>query len=250
MDVFQGAMRIAREAYPGLDPEAYRAMLDDFAARLDGPASVERVNGLFFGELGFRGNAEDYDDPRNCYLNDVLERRTGIPITLSVVYMELGRRLGLKLAGVPFPGHFLVALKSGGKRLILDPYNNGQALGEPVLRRRIAELFTAEVEDIEPFLKTAGTGDILVRMLNNLKSVYRQRGEPEHALKASSQILKIAPQRAEEYRDRGLLLLELDRPRTALSDLGEYIKRRPDARDADALRETVFELKSRFGRLN
>jgi regulator of sirC expression with transglutaminase-like and TPR domain len=252
------ALLIAQAAYPELAVESYVSRIDTWAEALltraprqgDLGATLGLLNHYLFEELEFKGNTDEFYDPRNSYLNEVLDRKLGIPITLSIIYIELGQRLGLALHGVAFPGHFLVKLKTGEGDLALDPFNRGQMLGTPALRRRLSDLYSTDVEDPSPFLASASRKDILVRMLGNLKAIYRTRGEMENVLRSSDQIIVVDPQRAEEYRDRGLVRLELDCPHTAITDFSEYLKRRPNAPDSGSIREQMMELRSEHGRLN
>ena len=164
---------IAAHARPGLDVEHYRRRLDDLAARCEEPVLAE-VSHQLFGVEGLRGNGEDYYDPRNSYLDEVLDRRLGIPITLSVVFLEVGRRLGIPLAGVSMPGHFLVRLL-GEPPILLDPFVGGGLLGETECEQRFRALQGPAVPWDPAFLDPVATIDIVARMLNNLRSVHLQR---------------------------------------------------------------------------
>jgi regulator of sirC expression with transglutaminase-like and TPR domain len=257
-DLLEPALLIAQAAYPDLPVQAYLNRVNAWADALltraprtgDLGATLGLLNHYMFEELKFRGNGEEYYDPRNSYVNEVMDRKLGIPITLSVVYIELGRRLGLALQGVSFPGHFLVKLRTEEGELALDPYNRGQMLGAPALRRRLADLFNTDIEDPKPYLATASRKEILVRLLGNLKTIYRTRSESDHLLRAIDQTLIVDPDHAEEYRDRGLLLMELSCPHGAIVALQEYLRRRPNAQDVPALREKLLNLKQQYGRLN
>jgi regulator of sirC expression with transglutaminase-like and TPR domain len=211
---------------------------------------VREFNGFLFDELRFSGNEKDYYDPRNSYMNEVLDRRCGIPITLSVLYMELGHRLGLDLAGVSFPGHFLVKLSYGGGEAVLDPYHRGISLSAEDLTRRLQSLFNTDIDSPDPFLYTASNKHILTRMLINLKEIYKQRGEPEKAISVISKILLVEPGRTSEYRERGLLLHSLQCFRGALKDLENYLNYTPDAEDDDKVREMVVHLQERHAQLH
>jgi regulator of sirC expression with transglutaminase-like and TPR domain len=183
INLFQAALLIAADEYPELNIEQYLTQMDTWAdnirhslpenAHLE--IRVQYLNDYLFGNLGFSGNTDDYYDPRNSYLNEVIDRRQGIPITLSVLYLELGRRLGLNLSGVSFPGHFLVKLPHGGGALVLDPFNGGMALNSQDLLARLQTMFEVDVEDLTPFLSTASNKLILVRLLSNLKGIYHHQ---------------------------------------------------------------------------
>jgi regulator of sirC expression with transglutaminase-like and TPR domain len=266
----EACLLIAEDAYPRLDIEHYLAEIERMAARLRGRLPVgdpeEKVialNHLLFDELGFSGNADDYYDPRNSYLNEVLERKVGIPITLSIVYMEVGRKVGLPLEGVSFPGHFLVRLALRGSTLVLDPFSGGEPLSEQDLRRllrrviagsgraglRSAEDVAAELP-LDQFLEPAGHRQILARVLRNLKNIYRQKDDPQRLLEVVNRMLIVTPDAFGELRDRGLAYQRLEAFRAALKDLNEYLEHEPEAIDADEIRAKVVELTSLCARLN
>lgn len=167
------ALLIAAHAQPGLDIDAQRARLDELAAACGEPVLAEVTN-VLFGVEGFRGNDVDYYDPRNSYLDQVLERRVGIPITLSVVLMEVARRVGIGLDGVSMPGHFLVRL-TGEPPILLDPFEGGRLLGEAECVARFHAVQGPAAPFDPGYLEPVGTIAILARMLNNLRTVHLQR---------------------------------------------------------------------------
>ena len=260
IDLLNASLLIAAEVYPSLDIAHYVSRLDEWATAIrqrlpdDAQPGTEvllvALNRFLFDELGFYGNTEDYYDPRNSYINEVLDRRRGIPITLSVIYMELGRRLGLRLYGVSFPGHFLVKLRYGDGELVLDPFHGGISLSKDELTGRLLEVFESEVKDLSPFLAAANNREILVRMLLNLKGIYHNQGESEKALDVVSKILILDPSLDSQYRDRGLLLYSLECYRSALEDLRSYLQAQPEASDAEMIRDLIIVLQSEYGRLN
>ena len=266
IDLARACLEIAADAYPGLDVEGYAGEIDRharrLAARLDPDAAPEdrviALNEFLFAELGFRGNADDYYDPRNSYLNEVLDRRTGIPITLSVLYLEMGRRLGLALRGVSFPGHFLVRLPLRGGMLVLDPFSGGAPLSADDLRERLARVIPRgatgglPVADLplETFLEPAGHRQILARLLRNLKGIYREEERPERLLAVLDRMIVVAPEAAAERRDRGYAYERLECWRPALRDLADYLERAPDAEDVHEVRARVAALSGRCARLN
>lgn len=257
-----GALLIAAREYPGLDIDRYLLRLRDMADTLRsrvrpdiGPSElVIALNHYLFDELGFRGNADDYYDARNSYLNDVIERRLGIPITLSVVYIAVGRRLGLRLEGVSFPSHFLVKCTLRSGVLVLDPYARGASLGEPELRRRLGlEDAPRQPDDthlLASVLRAASVPEILARMLRNLKAIYLQQGHTDKALWAADRILRLQPAEPSGYRDRGLLYLQLECFRAALEDLRRYAQLAPQAAAAEGVPATIADLQQRASRLN
>jgi regulator of sirC expression with transglutaminase-like and TPR domain len=256
----EACLLIAEDQYPGLDIAACVAKLDAMAAtvrgRLAADAAAEQkvaaLNRHLFGELGFCGNADAYYDPRNSYLNEVLDRRTGIPITLSIVYLEVGRRLGLRLQGVSFPGHFLVKLRLREGSLVLDPFRGGEPCAESELRARLGQALPTDRPaqlDLERYLEPATPREIVARVLRNLKGIYLKSAKLERALAVMHRMLLVVPESAEELRDRGLVHAELECFRPALADLQNYLRRRPDAPDASDVHARVVELRAAASRL-
>ena len=266
IELARACLMIAEDAYPGLDVDGYVNELARLAVRLHarlarGAGAEEKIvalNEFLFDELGFSGNAEDYYDPRNSYLNEVIDRRTGIPITLAVLYMEMGRKIGLPLEGVSFPGHFLVRVRMRGGMLVLDPFAGGDPQSEDELRVRLERVVPREatggipVRDLplEQFLEPATKRQILARLLRNLKGIYRQAEQPERMLDVLNRALVVTPDSTSDLRDRGVVYQQLQCYRAALQDLRDYIAREPEAADADEMRVKVIELNSLCARLN
>jgi regulator of sirC expression with transglutaminase-like and TPR domain len=183
----------------------------------------------------------------------VLDRKLGIPITLSIVYMEVGRRVGLPLEGVSFPGHFLVKYGTHHGDLVLDPFAGGVPLSEEDLLDRLEETygeFPSAARELPRLLTTANNKDILLRILRNLKSIYLRRESWDKALTAANRMLLIAPDNPIDVRERGELHERLECFRAALQDYGQYLKLQPGAPDAYEVRGRVVELESRVARLN
>jgi regulator of sirC expression with transglutaminase-like and TPR domain len=242
VDLAAAALVIARLEYPRLDPAPYLARLDamgETAARLierhqeeTGNCSllcrIQRFNEYLFTEERFTGNRDRYEDPRNSCLNEVLDRRTGIPITLSLVYMEVGRRVGLRIDGVNFPGHFLVRVPESAdgpiSRLIIDPFHGGALLSEPDCRRLLQKHVGAEVAFSKSLLAPATRAQIVVRMLLNLKRLYVHMRSFPQAREATELLLAVTPSALSELRDRGLLAFHLNDMSSALRDLQTYLK--------------------------
>ena len=266
IDLARACLLIAQDAYPALDVERYLGEIEAMAIRLrarlpNGGGAEERIvalNQFLFGDLGFVGNTREYYDPRNSYLNDVIDRRTGIPITLAILYMELGRRIGLPLAGVSFPGHFLVRLKLRGGMLVLDPFSGGAPLAEAELRERLRRVIPEGATDdvpvgelpLDQFLEPASNRQILARVLRNLKGIYRETDKPERMLDVLNRMLVLAPEASGELRDRGMVYQKLECFRAALQDLTQYVEREPDAPDHDEVRVRLMELSALCARLN
>jgi regulator of sirC expression with transglutaminase-like and TPR domain len=260
-DLAEASLLLAQDAYPDIDVPGYLGRLDDIAGairkRLAEDAFAEQkvlaLNYYLFNELRYSGNIDDYYDPRNSYLNEVMERRTGIPITMSILYLEIGKRIGLNLKGVSFPGHFLVKLSVKRGELVLDPFMGGEAQSETELRQRLAQVLpSAEAAraKLERYLEPATPRQIVARVLRNLKNIYTQTSKPERALAVMQRMLLVLPESAEELRDRGLLYQALECFRPALSDLQNYLRRRPDAPDATEIHGKIVELKQATSKLN
>jgi regulator of sirC expression with transglutaminase-like and TPR domain len=266
IDLARACLLIAEDAYPGLDVERYMSEIERMALRVRGQlpqdcGAEERVvalNQFLYGELGYWGNTDDYYDPRNSYLNEVIERKTGIPITLSILYMELGRRVGLPLEGISFPGHFLVRLRMRGGMLVLDPFSGGAPQSEDELRSRVKRVIPDGVADdlpaaelpLDQFLEPATNRQILSRVLRNLKGIYRDADKPERMLDVLNRMLLVTPDASAELRDRGYVYQRLECYRAAFKDLSDYAEREPDAPDLDEVRSRLMELSARCARLN
>ena len=266
IDLAHACLMIAQDAYPGLEIERYLGEIERMAMRLRGRlpqihGAEERVvalNQYLFEDLGYWGNTEEYYDPRNSYLNEVIDRKTGIPISLAVIYLELGRRIGLPLEGVSFPGHFLVRLRLRGGMLVLDPFSGGAPQSEDELRSRLRRVIPEGAAGglplgelpLDQFLEPATNRQILARMLRNLKGIYRETDKPERMLEVLNRILVVAPESSAELRDRGFVYQRLECYRAALQDLSGYVEREPEAADYDDVRAKVVELAARCARLN
>ncbi|GLU35491.1 hypothetical protein Busp01_53330 [Trinickia caryophylli] len=250
------ALSLAQDTYPDLDLQGTQAELDELALRLkrrlpDNASLTDKIGSLnrfFFRELGFAGNLNDYYDPDNSHLNVVLKRRRGIPISLAVLYMELGEQIGVPVMGVSFPGHFLLRVTLPEGEVILDP-TTGQSLSEAQM-----------VDMLEPYLSHAGdslggalrmllqpaTGrEIVARMLRNLKAIYLQTERWQRLLGVQQRLVILLPDNIEEVRDRGFAYARLDYLRPALEDLERYLDDRPDAEDATTVESQLHELRQR-----
>jgi len=259
IDLALGALLIAKEEYPDIDTSRYVARLDALAARAQeavgraGPnpfAVIDALNVFLFEEQGFRGNRENYFDPRNSYLNEVLDRRRGIPITLSVVYMEVGRRLGFPLEGVGFPGHFLVRHTGDDRNILIDPFHGGAILVAEDCRRRLEEVVGQDIP-LEPrFLEGVGTRQILIRMLNNLKRIHIDSEDDERALSVIDRLLILDPEDPENLRDRGTAHLRLSHFGSASRDLEAYLRVAPEAHDTASVLAQLKALRRLTAMLN
>jgi regulator of sirC expression with transglutaminase-like and TPR domain len=261
INLAEAALLCAQDVYPDLD-------IPDTIKRIDGLAETLKrrlpadfstthrllaLNNYLFRELGFSGDADNYYDPRNSFLNDVLARKTGIPITLSILYIEIGTRLGLKLKGVSFPGHFLVKIRVTGGELVLDPYDGGRSLSEEDLRERLARFTGEEAAQslpLEDFLESASPRQILARLLHNLKAIYLEAKDLDRALTVMNRLVILLPDAPEERRDRGLAYAQLECPRAAAEDLGYYARERPLADDAEKIAAQLAAVTISAARLN
>ena len=194
-----------------------------------------------------------YDDPRNSYLNQVVDRKLGIPISLAVIQMEVTRRLGMPLDGISFPGHFLVRLPVDDGILVLDPYNKGRPVSADELRERASPHLGGQAPDDQQLLQILAPAThrmILMRMLRNLKGLYLERGDWERVARSADRLLKLSPDTAEALRDRGLAYREMGYAKGAREDLARYLQLLPEAEDLDAVRTALIELGSGNARLN
>jgi regulator of sirC expression with transglutaminase-like and TPR domain len=254
------ALAIATINRPELDVAAYLHTLDALAARVQ--VEMERHTG--HGEVmagltalrhvladieGFRGNEEDYHSPENSFLDRVLEQKVGLPITLSVVYLEVARRAGIPLYGVPFPGHFLVACNAGDHKLVVDPFHGGEILTEEGCKE-LLERVAPQLRFTPSMLSPAPVELITYRMLSNLRRVYLERDESERGLAVVDLLLMLAPNHPGELRTRAALLANLGAYRAALKDVERCLELSPDAPDRDRLEWTARELRERAELLN
>ncbi len=243
----RAALLFGAVEYEGLDVDGYLGRLNAMASELRGRVSAEQsparavaaVNSYLFGELGYGGNALSYYDPRNSYLNEVLDRRLGIPISLSVLYLELARRVGLPLEGVGMPGHFLLRYPDPAEPILVDAFSQGAIVTEEACRQRLRGLYGDALPLTTEMLEPVGTRAILFRMLNNLKGIYAQHADLARAARTVDLMLLVEPAAVGEYRDRGMLRFRAADFRRARSDLERYLEFRPDAPDAAGVREQI-----------
>jgi len=252
VDLARAALLIAAEEYPQLVPEIYLQRLDYYAERVKDrlanenapPVVLGEISRLLFEEEGFRGNAEAYYDPRNSFLNDVLDRKLGIPITLAIVFVEVGWRLGLPLHGVNFPGHFLVRYEGEALRLLIDPFHGGQIRFEDQAQDLLDKVYGRTVTLQPEFLRRASRKDMLVRLLWNLKTIYLNNRDDTRALAAIERVLLIRPHSIDDVRDLGMVLARLGRNAEAADALDRYLDLAPEAGDAARVRALLDSLRS------
>jgi len=260
INLVEAALVVASNEYPDLDIYACLRSLVMMADELqllvlgcdDTEDIVETMNRYIFDELGFSGNLANFNDPRNSFFNDVLERRLGIPLTLSILYMELGSRIGLDIQGVSFPGHFLVKLQRDGRELVLDPFAGGIILDEDELRQRLKH-FTRRGRrrwQLPRLLQPASNRAILARLLRNLKNLYFEAEDFEHALEMVNFLLVLSPSELAEIRDRAYIHDQLDCFRAAIEDYQRYLLLSPEADDATYIQTRLTDLKLSAERLH
>lgn len=253
----RAALAIAMIGYPKLDLEKIELQLEQLSARVaakitdhnDGLARLEALRGVLATEEGFHGNSDNYDQVDNNFLNRVLERKLGLPITLSVLYIEVGRRVGIPIYGISFPGHFLVATEIDGHRIVMDPFAGGRYMTledcEAQLRR-----ISPQLRFSPKLLSAASPSTIVYRMLSNLKRQYIESTDGEQALRAIDMLLVLAPDNPGELRARAAILSALGAYRAALADLEKCLKLAPRAPDHANLEMAAKALRQRVEYLN
>ena len=255
----EAALSISWEDQGGPEPQEALQQLDQIAAgarsrlaELEAPGQlVEALNQYLFAELGFHGNQHHYSDPANSYLDRVLATRTGLPITLSVLYLEVGWRLGLPLAGVALPGHFLVCYRGPQEEIFVDPYHGGRLWSREECEHQVTAAYgEAAPQVMAQVLAPPAKRTILLRMLRNLKSSYIEREAFPLALTVADRILLIVPSDPQELRDRGVLRGRLGQVHQALNDLERYVQLAPNASDISALRKYALALTMQVMRAN
>jgi len=254
LDLGRAALAIAESEYPRLDTTAYLARIDELAIAVtkhltgdeSGPhRSIAALNYVLFQKCAFRGNRDDYFDAKNSFLNEVIDCRIGIPITLSVLYMEVARRVGLPLLGVGFPGHFLVKYLDDREEIVIDPFNGGDIRTPDSLQQLLAGLYGKPVALSPQLLDPVTKRQILRRMLNNLKFIYLRQRDLVKALAALDRMTIAEPNLAEDLRERGQVYLALEYFPQAKADYESYLRLAPDAPDAEKIRDQLVDLATR-----
>jgi regulator of sirC expression with transglutaminase-like and TPR domain len=247
----RAALVLALEEYPELDTAKYLRKIDTLAARAEVLIGMDRtpvniiegINEALFVQEGLRGNTEDYYDPRNSYLNVVLDRKLGIPISLSVLYMEVAKRIGFTVRGVGFPGHFLVKHIAGEKEIIVDPFDLGRILTwndcQEILDKIYRDTVTMNASLLQPMEKRT----ILTRMLFNLKNIYTQKEQYFKALSVIDKILMLNPGTPSELRDRGLIYMQTSLFAKALADLETYLAQMVTPNDSPSIENHIKMLR-------
>jgi len=260
MNLALAAMLISLDEYPYLNIQEYLGKIQWLAKRIEQEIdfsiqshplqAVEKINRVLFDGEGFCGNKKDYYDPRNSYLNEVLDRRTGIPITLSVLYLEIGNRLGLRIDGVGMPGHFLTKFFHDGSYVFIDPFNRGETLDERGCRERLASFYGQDFVFDQSFLNAVSKSQILSRLLANLKAIYFSRQDFKKALPIIEKRLLINPDSAMDYRDRGVAHCKMNQWSRAVRDWSRYLELSPSAEDREELKKDINVLVQRIALRN
>ena len=257
IDLTRTALIIAKSEYPTLDVEANLDRLDALARRArtsraigDPLGQLHRLRECLFEEEGFSGNSEDYADPRNSYLNDVLDRRLGIPITLSLVLIEVGRRLGLEMEGIGLPGHFITGARVNGEQVLLDPFNRGTILTAEGCSEVVARALGQPVELGAEHFAPVTNRQFLARMLNNLKVSYWRREQWDKVVPVIDRLLVLDPGAGGELRDRGFALSNQGEVARGLADWERYLTDFPNALDHEQVKGQLRRVRHRLARLN
>lgn len=252
INLAEGALMIARMEYPELNIESCMQEIHQLADEIrdtlsENPNAGEtltQLNKILFHTKGFEGNSEHYYDPKNSFLNDVLERKLGIPVSLSILYIELGKELGLPLSGVSFPGHFLVKLDIDDGAIVLDPYFGGISLSEDDLEDRLQEFYGDKLKKSHFYglLATCSNKNIIARILRNLRNLYMDEEKLEKALQMADHIVDLDDDKADALKARASIYDKLECSIPAVKDYKRYLKINADARDVPYIRERIMNL--------
>lgn len=254
IDLARAALYLAEVEYPEIDIDIQIQRLDRMAATIADRLPTSRypmkvittINDYLFTDLGYSGNQTDYYDPRNSYLNDLLDRRTGIPITLCVLYLEIAKRLDFPMVGIGMPGHFIIRPAIDDMDLYVDPFHQGEILFTADCQTRLSQVYGRPVELKPEMLAPVSTLQILYRMLTNLKMVYLRLEQFEQALAMVDRLLLLNPGNIHEIRDRGLILYELARWSESVIDLEAYLKESPMDTDSRTIGQLLTYIRTQI----
>ncbi len=258
LELARAALLVAAESDLEVDVDGELRQLESWAAELNSRLTPDlnnlqklaRLRAFVFEDLGFRGDRRDYYSPSNSLLHQVMKRRLGIPLTLAIVFMELGWRIGIPFEGVGFPGHFLVRLPGEPRDLLLDPYKRGMTVHEEDCKQMLLEATGGRMPFDPQLTASVGKRDMIVRLLHNLKGAYLRAGEDEQALAAVERLLLLKPDDAEEIRDRGLLLFRMQQYAPAIESLSAYLSATPEAPDRETIEGHIQTLRQLLSSLN
>jgi regulator of sirC expression with transglutaminase-like and TPR domain len=259
IDLLRAALAIAQTEYPSMEPGKYAARVYALAERaksrlgnvLEPRAAIRAINTVMFEEEGFRGNRDEYYDPRNSFLNEVLDRKLGIPITLSVIYIEIAKRVGLPLLGVGMPGHFLLKhYDEYANELLIDVFEGGRIVSSASCQQRLDEIYGGQMSLQPEHLAAVTRRQLLTRMLNNLRQIYISSRNFRKALTMVDLTLCMHPRSPEDIKSRAILRYNMKQFSGALQDFELYVKIAPDASDAEEIRQTSLALRRSMALLN
>jgi regulator of sirC expression with transglutaminase-like and TPR domain len=250
IDLARAALYISLSEYPNLDVEEYLNRLETMATELKERLPsvsyplrvIQGINRYLYEDLGFKGNQENYYDPCNSFLNKVIDRRTGIPISLSLLYLEIARRIDFPMVGIGMPGHFLIRPSVAEMEIFVDAFNQGEVLFPEDCRERLTEIYGRPVNLKPEFLQTVTPRQFLLRMLSNLKAIYFNRGDFPRAITILDRILLTAPDAPLEFRDRGILHFRLNHWQQARQDLETYLAILPSAEDKPVIDQLLEQM--------
>jgi regulator of sirC expression with transglutaminase-like and TPR domain len=256
LDLAALALGLARDEYPDLDVAGYLSELDamgkELRPKMRGalPTRVESLCRYLFHDLGFRGNERDYYDPRNSYFNEVLDRRTGLPITLSLTAMAVGKRAGMEVVGVGLPGHFVAKAVDERGSVLFDPFHGGRRLTAADCERLAEEASGRPFRASAPALRAVPAGALVLRLLTNLKAVYLRSGDFSRAARIIGRLRQLNPDDALQQRDLGATLLQAGQAGKAIDHLAEYLRRTPEADDLETVRQLLSRARGMVARWN
>lgn len=253
----EAALHIAEEEYPDLEISEYTSLLDEWGRELKKKRTkvpdhmkIGRINDWLFGHLNFSGNTENYYDPRNSFLNEVMDRRTGIPITLSVIYLELAWKMGMDAAGIGLPSHFMVRVMVEGRPLYIDTFHQGNVMTVEDVKDFLDDLSAGTIEFQNGFLSVMSKRQILSRMLRNLKGIYLEQKNFPKIIRVIDKLILLNPEAAEEIRDRGIVYYQMQAFRKALSDFEIFLSMAPDSQDSGVIQQYMEIMREYTSRLN
>jgi regulator of sirC expression with transglutaminase-like and TPR domain len=255
-DAAEILLHLARDEYSDLDIEAYLSEINAMAheaRRLLRGKLPDRVHGLcryLFHEMGFRGNTVEYYDPRNSYLNEVLDRRTGIPISLSILVMAVGARAGLPVVGIGLPGHFVVKSIEGGEEVLFDPFHGGRQLSASECEILVRQVTGMNFEANKNTLRPLPLRWIIARVLTNLKTVYFHQEDYLRTIRVIQRLRQLTPQDLVLHRDLGISLMHAGYPGKAIEHLHAYLEVAPDSPDGNKLRKLLDKAYTLVSRWN
>lgn len=251
LDLARAALLVSRLEYPNLEENYYLDFLADMSQRLrdrlknasSADAIIEMMNHLFYEKEGFRGSQENYFDLRNCYLNQVIDRKQGIPVALSLIYMLEGWGAGVDLKGIGLPGHFVVGMYQDGQRTIIDVFNQGAVLEEAECRDLVLKMFEGKKPFAPVFLEPLSSKEVLIRLLRNLKGLYRHYDDQLMAFQMIQWILQLNPYAARELKERALIYQQIGNNAKAVRDLEVLLQIKPEAKRREDIPQLLEDLK-------